>query len=482
MIYKNQTSVEAQRHDGDAVSIYEMVRQRLRDDVAQLLRTEWAEIMRDLGEQVFLYRQYVAGEHQAKLDGNMRKLLRVTNDNELFTANYCDLVIRTMADRLKVVSIDGDTPEANEWSADVRAFNRFDALQLDLYDAVLTDGDAFVLVEWDKELMRVRMSLEDAWDGDAGMFVVYGRRNREIEVAVKVWYEGDARYVNLIYADRVEKYRVEGGQMAMREDVEETKWLPGVVPVAHFRHNPARRAAFGYSEIKDVIGLQDAMNRLHYSLVMTAELTAFQIRVAKGFEPPPTISPGMWITMQMECETPDDAAFLGAMDAYALDQGEIMPFVESVGHIIQQISTRTRTPIPGTMGGDSQSGEALKQREVGLIAKVENAQTRLGNAWEDVMRIAQGVQNAYGNTKVPDSAGWSAIWADAEIRNQQDTLNFAMLLKDWGYEREALRQLADVGGFDEAKIERLQQERREDSGLAIQQLALPGFAEFDAAV
>jgi hypothetical protein len=450
-----------------------------------LVRDEWLTETDDWGDRVKLFRDYYDGNHRSKLTGNMKRMLRISGDaHDQFNENYCGLVVDTYADRLLVERMQGDSDEATDWATELMDANRFDGLQMDIHEATIRDGDTFVLLEYDNETDRVVFSHEPCWDGETGMIAVYDRRLKNILIAVKVWYEGldDARRVNFYYPDRVEKYICDESGYGMQPYVDDStdergiaEWLPGVVPVIHYRNRMRTMTQYGISELASVVPLQDALNRGLMSMVMTAELTAFLIRVAKGFEPPAEVSPGMWITIGAEGLSNDQVA-----DAFTLEPGGIVPFIDQANHLIEQIATISRTPLPTTLGGDSASGEALKQRESGLLAKVRKAQVKVGNAHEDLMRMAVVLHNTFSGTRAPVS-NWRCVWRDAQVRNEAQMIQNALAVRDIVGERETLRLIAEVYGYGMGKQEEIQQEKQAQTAQAMSALAgsLPGFDNFN---
>jgi len=459
-------------------TIYEMLPKTL-------VRDEWLTETDDWGDRVKLFRDYYDGNHRSKLTGNMKRMLRISGDaHDQFNENYCGLVVDTYADRLLVERMQGDSDEATMWATELMDANRFDGLQMDIHEATIRDGDTFVLLEYDNETDRVVFSHEPCWNGETGMIAVYDRRLKNILIAVKVWYEGldDARRVNFYYPDRVEKYIGDESGYGMQPYVDDStdergiaEWLPGVVPVIHYRNRMRTMTQYGISELASVVPLQDALNRGLMSMVMTAELTAFLIRVAKGFEPPAEVSPGMWITIGAEGLSNDQVA-----DAFTLEPGGIVPFIDQANHLIEQIATISRTPLPTTLGGDSASGEALKQRESGLLAKVRKAQVKVGNAHEDLIRMAVVLHNTFSGTRAPVS-NWRCVWRDAQVRNEAQMIQNALAVRDIVGERETLRLIAEVYGYGMGKQEEIQQEKQAQTAQAMSALAgsLPGFDNFN---
>ncbi len=462
-----------------------------------VLPSTWVSDIQEWGKNVALYREYAEGEHRAYMTTEMRKMLRISDArNDQFSLNYCDLVIQRMSDRLVVTSVDGDTDQASEWSNAVLTANRFDGLQMDVHEASIRDGITFVMATYDNSTRQIVLVHELAWDGDTGMIPVYDRMGKRVLAVVKVWYEGSTtRRVNIYYADRVEKYDAPaGGALLVHSDtlerghMEEDRgeangvvpWVnaqgqPIGVPVIPFVNRAKTRLTTGTSEIGSVISVQDSLNRTLVSMVMTSELSAFQIKVALGFLPPAEVTPGMWVVVG-EGAIPADQK----VDAFVLEQAQLVPFISQAQFLIDQIGTISQTPLPGQMGGDSASGEAIKQRETGLVGKIKRFQIKGGNAWEDVLSLAANIQNAFGTTSAPRVGRWVCRWQDAESRNDAEVVANVKLMRELMGDEQALREVAGVFGWDETQIQRImvQKQRATVNALA----ALPNFDSFGANV
>lgn len=440
------------------------------------VRATWAEEMQVWGTLVRLYRQYADGKQRSFLTVKQRAMLNISTDpTEQIMLNYCDMVVQAMAERLTVASIDGDTPAATTWAADLLTRNRFDGLQLDVTEASVRDGVSFVMVGMDNATKLPTFAFEPAWDGDCGLIPIYDRMQRMVVAAVKVWYEAVGKRVNLYLPDRVVKYQAaDDGALGAPRSAE--PWVgrdgkPLGVPVVPFAN---RKRMFGSSEIAPVLPMQDALNRSAIDMIMTSGLTAFQLKVALGFTPPATVAPGDWIVIGGTEGVPEGQK----ADAKVLEQGNLVPFISQAQFLIEQIATISRTPLPSQMGGDTQSGEALKQRETGLLGKVERYQIKGGNSWEDVMALAARVQAAYGvAAPPPPDTRWTCRWQNAEKRSDTEVIDNALKVADRVGEEEFLRLIAPVFEWNEDKIKALlaAKDARTDDALRRLTGSVPGF-------
>jgi len=495
-----------------------------------LVSSTWQADMEHRGDLARLYREYFEGNHRLKLTKEMRQMMQITDERlDRYNANYCEMVVTQVADRLTVDKIEVREPSpqsiptpnpspqsgegnntntpnpAQEWVDALLEDNRFDGLQIDVREAGLRDGVTFVMAQYDDASGQVMLAHELAWDGDTGVMVVYDRQGKEIVAGVKVWWEGDTRRANIYYPNSIERFRYEKvtineqGQereemrlnaLGAPEDTTRKGMLPGVPLVPFF--NKSKK---GTSELVNVIPLQDSLNSTLISAVMNALLTAFSILFAKGWQPPSGITPGMVLNSGIFnedgspfwAENKEVAAAAAALnqsyDLIRIQPGEVEPLLKQCEFIIKQIGTVSLTPVPGLMGGDSQSGEALQERRIGQLGKVTAAQVRLGNSWENVALLAHRLQTIYGNEPPPAAGHFDTRWKNAELRNDANVLKLAEMLFKWGFEREALRRLSQLPGiqYSDEDIAALMEEKAADATAKLGQAVgnVPDFGGFN---
>lgn len=454
--------------------------------------TDWVTETDARGRKVAKYRRYQEGDHDQKLSEDMRKLLRLDDIDaeKSLTMNYMDVVIQTMDDRCILQTVEADTKAASDWAQEILDDNRYDALQAEVHEAAIRDGDSFLMVSWDENPDAidfaqtggsVRLTFEEAYDGKTGVIPVYKSRNRrEMVFCLKIWQEDDYKNdstailtrINVYYPDRVEKYFIRGmggieqwtgAPEAPEEPVQawtDRRGNPIGIPIIHFRN--AGRQNFGRSEISTVVGVQDALNRTFYSLIIASELTGFPIYKALGFEAPNAITPGAIVEVGKDGIGNGETA-----DFDMVNSGDLSQLSLVLDKFTNRIGTISRTPAPEFGAGgaaDSASGEALKQREIGLLGKVERFMSRAGNAWEDALVLAARVTAAYGKKPVPAFRRFYARWLPAEIRNDTQIVDNALKLQELFGDMQTLRAVASVYELDEAKIKAILAERDKRAG------------------
>lgn len=451
----------------------------------------WRADQEMYASKVALFRQYVEGEHRASLTDEMKNSLRIGKNNRdtltQFNDNHCAVIVETMVDRLQITAIDADNDSARDWINEQQNNNRFDVLQGDIHEACIRDGNTYLLVDWDNTNQRVRWTTESAYDGVSGMLVVYTEPG-VIGAAIKIWRTtttsaSDSARINIYYPDRIEKYISPPSGGLTKYEIEGEDWpAPWTmktgealgIPVFHFRNRGADYADYGLGEIENAIPLQDALNRTLYSLTMAEELSAFGVRYAIGFDPPAALTPAMWLRFayrdsegKATTPSPDQLEHLKAIRVGMMEHGDLAPFIDSANWKKRELYDVTKTPMPAD-GNDAASGESQKQREIGLLGKVRRFQPKAGNVWEDVVSYSARLQATYSTKPAPQWTKLNVQWRNPELRDDSTIIANAVAVADRVGEKEFLRMIAPVYGWDESKIEAILAEKAEQQAQATQ--------------
>lgn len=400
-----------------------------RSSYLQLLAAEQAGQASDVRE----YRDFYEGDQGAMLTVRLAEFLNVTTNTE-FAVNLMPLVIDSLVERLAVkgFSTGDDAVDAVlwKWWQD----NRMDAVQIQTMTAAARDGKSYIIVEWDSDAGRPAFHFNEAWDGDEGVKVHWsGKPGSRILFASKRWREDfdedgklvTRRRLNLYFEDRVEKYVAAGATGSLSE----AGWMPladedGVWPTPWTNPRTGKGLGIavvpflnkntGTSEIKVAIPMQKALNKTVLDILAAADVEGFGIFTKTGgmFVTTPVIAPGsFW-------QDTDPAAAFGKIDA-----GSITTVLEAYWTFCKTVAILTRRPLSLFMGyASGESGESLKERESGLVAQAKQACVNFGNAWEDVMKLALFLSDAFGTDT--DSLSTEMVitskWADVEVRNEAE--------------------------------------------------------------
>ncbi len=395
-----------------------------------------------------LYTEYYDGRHRLsfateKFRNAFGTLLRE------FAYNLCPSVIDAVADRLEVIRFDvegGDGEGDPAWG--IWQANRMDQRAGEVHQEALRAGDAYVIV----------------WPDPDGQVTLYPQRAERMAIqyddeapgrvlwATKVWRNEAAKRwrLNLYYPDRIEKHQSRSGELPERESgfrpfeeepVVENPW--GTVPVFHFANN-GPIGGMGRSELRDVIPLQDALNKAVCDMLVAMEFQALPQRWATGAEvevdettgkpKAPFLPGGVWTLGDPnarfgEFGPADLTQFLEVQLQFGL---KIARVAGIPSHYLALIS-------------DPPSGEALKTLEARFVKKCRDRQAAFGNTWEDALRLALRMAGR-------DEARLSCQWEDPAPASQREQAETGALLAQAGVpRRQVLRDL----GYSEAQIEQM---------------------------
>lgn len=393
------------------------------------------------------YREYYEGEHETQLSTRMRKYLQVKADQE-FSANYMPIVVDTPASRLIIEDLDAGS-QSDEmmrwWKA-----SGMDALQFDAHVAAIRDGDAYIMVDWDEETQMPRFTLQLADDGADGAHVVYSEETGRPEWATKRWAitrgdeAGRARYINVYWPDRVDKYRshnqfMEGDWTLIGSE----PWTDGLeplgLPLFHLA-NRKRGYKYGQSELEQAIPMQNALNKSVIDLLAAADTSAFRILTMIGNDPSGLeISPGSFIWIP---NPPSEGAisFIPGED--------LRPMIEVVNDFVQRIGQVSDTPLSYfQLSGQMASEGTHKQHESRLISKCRIMSVDFGNTWEKAFKFARKLYNVFGPGGMSEDQDVELVWRDFDVRAEVEKKKERMEIIKMAVESNAaLEQAAKYAG------------------------------------
>lgn len=445
---------------------------------------------------VLTARDYYEGKHDVPLTERQRAYLGFVQGQE-FSANFCRVVVTAVVERLLVSGFDCDEEAVADWLWNAWELARMPALQRRIYERAVSEGEAFVIVDWDTEKGRPRLIAHPRYTDPSlggtgfGCWAVYPDNDPDQEMlyACKRWTETyrddkgrsqERRRLTVYYPDRVEKYALQtNGDWSRYSDEEDAglwplPWLdqagkPLGIPVIHFR-NPGLRA-----EHKDAIPLQMAANKTLLAALASADTGGFRILVARGFHPTTDnrqakddgsnllrIAPGMWIG-----NVPKD----GAVDAIdPEDPTGILAVFDAVALTIARV---TDTPASRFQLSRAIAAEGtLKQMNEPLISKCRMRTVLFGDAWKDVMRLAMTLANFYTGAGLNVEASFDLTWESIEPRDEKEELEAL------GVKRTQLlvpvEKLWAEAGYTQEEIDKMKQSPDYQARLAQLTLAIMG--------
>lgn len=418
------------------------------------------------GARVDLYRNYERGNHRSGITPQMRKMLRLPNDDtgmDDFNHNYMSIVVSKFASRLHVNEISiGDDAQNKAWLNPLLEYNHWTALQGTTFRGAIRDGDSFIMV--DPETLA--WTSEPAYDGYSGVFALFDNNASTPYWACRIWSEAsevdqkEVMRVVVYESDKVSYWRgEENGQELRPDNIVETEklrmqnidlkniplvdigngmaelpekinsrpWPVSMIPVVHFVNRYDNYSDGGESELRSGISLQDVLNRTSYSKVIASELSAFRQIWSKGIAIDVNgVLPGAVHNLILKDvngnpidPTPEATAFLAACAVGQFEGTDISQYIGQIDQDVREISQITETPIYGITTQGALSGEALKQLEIGLIGKCERFQHQNEDAIRDLIRLTAEIQTEmqtqYKGVDAPTFKVVIVSWKSPEI-------------------------------------------------------------------
>lgn len=242
----------------------------------------------------------------------------------------------------------------------------------------------------------------------------------------------------------------------VRREVQGEPWpapnLLGEVSLIELRNRPTLLGG-AYSELHDVLDVQDRINKTLIDRLMAQEFSAYRQRWMTGYEVP-TDESGQPIE---PFKAAVDRLWIiedGDVKLGEFSQTDLGPYLAAVEADIQHMAARTRTPsqyLLGTMA--NVSGDALKAAESGLVSKVKQRQRPIGEGIEEVMRLAL---RAAGDTRPTEKL--EVIWHNPEFRTEGELVDALVKMSGLGVPREALWERWGASQTEIARWRLLQQD------------------------
>lgn len=425
-----------------------------------------------------------------------------------FAENACSAVVDSLTDRLavtgfktseaRVVTEDVSTgptvagsPQASikkvtvqddlgQQILDIWNRNRMDLKSNEVHEETLTVGDSYAIV----------------WPNASGQAEVFPQKGIQCCIeyesedskttlrAAKVWYDVNLRKwrVNVYLPTEIVKYAQNNTSDTLAE--KDTAFslvgrVPnpyGIVPMFHFPNKRVRQ--YGVSELRDVLPLQNALNKSVMDMLIAMEFASYKQRYVIGLEVEMDEATGQPVDPQYRSfgvdrmmAIPDIEAKVGQFDATDLSQ-----FLRVQEKFWASIARVSGTPLHYFFitQGDFPSGEAMKSAEARFVKKITDRQTGFGNVWEDAMKFALRIES---ESSVSDDLQVETLWVDAAPKSEAELADTAVkkkavgvsrsqILKEMGYDDETVYRMleeSDAYTASQAAMEStLQQQRQEN--------------------
>lgn len=407
-----------------------------------------------------------------------------------FRLNFARIPVDAVTERLKITAVSSPDAAVDEQLQGMWKRNKLGLQFRHIIRAAGEFGDSYVIV-WPSQGPDDGdgdMDVDIAFNSPHCVRIIYSETNPLVKkYAIKRWTEAGVTRVDLIYPDRIEKWRTlpecsgqDASDWVQHADDPADPWPLenpfGVIPVFHFRN----AMPYGSPEHEGFYGPQDMIHKLAVSHMAGVDYQSFPQRYAlmepgadtteaaqtdedvfayadtgTGATRPPTgearsqlsSDPGsVWflkgLTGVGQFEVADPLVFTGPMLTYLRMGAEI-----------------TNTPLHRVdPTGDAPSGESLRAAEAPFIAKVDDRSMFYTDTAEELFRFAlvlAGFPDAEINVQwapaqtISDLEGWQTVIAkmEAGVPFRQAMIEAGYdsdLVDEWDKDRQAAEKAAQV--------------------------------------
>lgn len=390
------------------------------------------------------YQRYYDGEEPvlALLDTDERRTFK--RFLQIARANWAELVVNAVAERLTVTGFRFGPASDRAWQ--IWQASQMDAdSELVQTDALVT-GSAPVLVQADED-NPAGGSIYPESPLQACVLYEPGNRRQRIAGYKRFEDEHGQRTEQLILPDLIATWAPDGTggrPLDIAENPAGTVTMIEVVPQPRTLGAPR-------SELKPALPICDRIQTTIFNRLVATDYGAFRqiwatgVRVARQViretsgEPVCDPDTGQPVTRPIR---PYD---VGANRLLANENPEgrfgsfpestLAGYLASVEQDVNQMAAITQTPPHYLLGQMvNLSADAITAAEAGLVAKVRRRSLHIGEAWEEVMRLALGL---VGDPAAVDVSG-EVIWADFETRSEAQRVDALTKMATLGVPTEVL--------------------------------------------
>jgi hypothetical protein len=391
------------------------------------------------------------------LSGNQREIFRRLLRE--CRANWCELVISAVAERLHVVGFRFGDEEIDNLAWLVWQASQMDADHEMVQTDALVCGHSYVSIWPDEDNPSGVVIFPEHPTQVTCFYDPPDRRN--VIVAYKHIEDEDT----LTFPDLVAHWYHGGKHETERNEL-------GVVPYEELVPNP-RTLRPGRSELQSAISFQDRINTGVYNRLVAEDFGAFRQVTATGI--------ALTRTIEGAYEAPFDVGadrLLVSENADArfgvIPESTLSGYLAAEDADVSHLAAITQTPPHYLLGKIANlSASALKAAETGLVAKVRRRAAHLGEGWERVIRRALYFVGSPGALEVQAET----VWRDFESRTEGELVDALMKMSALGVPREVLWEKWGASPQDVERWRDLAEEEEADMAEAAAQQAAALAAE-----
>jgi hypothetical protein len=216
----------------------------------------------------------------------------------------------------------------------------------------------------------------------------------------------------------------------------------GEVPMVAFPNKPGLNGV-GTSELRNIVPIQDAINKLNYDLLLASEFAAFPQKWAVNA--PIEVGPDGKVKSPWELGVdrillagPPEEGASGLETKFGqFEPAELANWINALESKLREIAVISRMPPHYLLGqsGVFPSGESLRAAETGLVQKAKDRWRDYAEPLEHAMRLAARMA---GHTDIAANESLKTEWRDPETRTESEHLNALVQMATLGVPRQAL--------------------------------------------
>lgn len=375
--------------------------------------------------------------------------------------NVPKLLVKSLSERLEVTGFrTGGDADDLLWAAWKR--NRLRDGSAQAHTDALVYGRSFLIV-WADPAGRATVTVESPLQ----VAVTRDPVSRQVTAALKRWVDSDgysraALYlpyeVRLLVGSRVVNPATATSYMAPTDGFISTGWkveetLPnpfGVVPVVPVVNRGRLSDVDGRSEMEDILGLTDALNKIMADALVSSEFYA---------------RPRRWVTgLQTEFEDDDSPVYPFTEDSDnghmfiaeqadvkfgQFDPSDLTAYSNLASTLTAQMGALSGLPphYLGIHGDQPASADAIRSAEASLVSRCMELQRTFGQAWADVARLIHAVESGAD----PLALDIEPVWSSPETRTPAQSADAAAKLAGIGVPLRTL--LGEVMGWSPEAVD-----------------------------
>lgn len=401
--------------------------------------------LNDARPDIVEYQDYYEGDQP--LVYSTARLREIFGQTSLvrYIENWCAVVVDAALDRISFKGWSGGQESVTKALTEFYVQEDLKVEADDIHRDALVTGHGYAIFDIREDGTKTIIH-----NDPTNVYAVYSNSDPDVMMyALKVWeesdYEGKGKAIraNLYYPDVIEKYVSIGSQGLTGAawklvDGKERNNPFGRIPVIHFRS--------AKEELKDIISLQNAINKLFADMMITADFNAFPQRYAvtnTRVDDLKASAQSLWrIPKGMGDE---ESTQLGEFSA-----AELTRFTQAMEKLTNSIFVVSRTPKHYLLNtGANVSGEALLAMEAPLVAKVQKHIDRFSSRWEDVARVVTG-----------NDSSVISVWNTPETRLKEHETKMMAEQKKLGL---PLKTILRRAGWTETEIQQMLEDKKEES-------------------